>query len=126
MKTRLNKKVLAQFHPLVRSIVVDWKDKWKKAYISLRQVDEVFFHEDAKVYCVNTVSGRSVAARVAGEFAGHSGLRPYDKIKLPIGITIIETGFFLGNPWCTVNEGTHASNSYTALLNALGYPNNEL
>lgn len=92
--------------PAVREIVLDWKARWKKAFISVRDVSEFTPGEDAKVTIINLVTGQRQTERVAGEFAGFTKLNPCDPIPLFEGTVAVASGFFCGHPWLTVYQGT--------------------
>jgi hypothetical protein len=104
MKVRLNKKVLADMDPRVRALVVEWKNRWHKAFICVSERDGFYAEESARVTMINLATGRSHRESVAGEMAGMTRLSPTDKIPVPPGCVAVETGFFCGEPFLTIYQ----------------------
>lgn len=90
----------------VRSLVIEWKQHYRKATISVENVTAFYASEDAHVTLVNLTTGKSGFARVAGDFAGLTRLSPTDAIPLPVGVVAVETGFFLGVPFLRLLQGS--------------------
>lgn len=104
MKLRLNKKVLAEMPAPVRSLVMEWRDRWHKSFISVCNRTEVPMQEDAKITVINLLTESQQTERVAGEFAGLTRLSPTDNLPLPTGCVAVVTGIFLGHPWLTIYQ----------------------
>lgn len=106
MKLRLNKKTLAEMPAPVRSLVIEWRDRWHKSFISVETRPSFYLQEDAQVTLINLLTDKQQTERVAGEFAGMTKLSPTDEITLPVGMVAVVTGIFLGHPWLTIYQGS--------------------
>lgn len=116
MKLRLNKKVLAEMPAPVRSLVMEWRDRWHKSFISVVNRSDVPMQEDAKVTVINLLTGSHRTERVAGEFAGTTRISPTANLNLPEGCVAVVTGIFLGHPWLTIYQAGNCELGYTATL----------
>ena len=105
MKLRLNKPALAQMQADVRALVIDWKERYNKAFITVENTDGFYADEDAKVTMINLLTEKTVSAHVAGEFAGYTKLSPTAKIPLQEGVVAVVTGFFCGHPYLNIYQG---------------------
>ena len=90
----------------VRALVLDWKAKWHKSFVSVVNTNKFCPGEDAKVTIINLLSGEQQTERIAGEFAGFTKLSPCDDIPLPDGCVAVCSGFFCGHPWLTIYQST--------------------
>jgi len=106
MKLRLNKKVLAEMPAPVRSLVIEWRDRWHKSFILVVNRTDVPMQEDAKVTVVNLLTEAQQTERVAGEFAGMTRISPTANLVLPAGCVAVVTGIFLGHPWLTIYQAS--------------------
>jgi hypothetical protein len=106
MKIRLNKESLSQMDERVRAIVADWKNQYRKSFITVENCDGFYADEDAKVTLINILTNKIVSAQVAGDFAGCTKLSPTAKIPVNIGVVAIVTGFFLGRPYLNIYQGS--------------------
>lgn len=106
MKVRLNKQVLAEMPEPVRALVLDWKNRHRKSFISVVNTTKLCLQEDAKVTLINLLSGRQQTERVAGEFAGMTRLSPTADLTLSEGMVAVVTGFFCGHPWLTIYQAS--------------------
>lgn len=106
MKLRLNKKVLAEMPAPVRSLVIEWRDRWHKSFISVVNAPVLCLHEDAKVTVVNLLTEQQQTERVAGEFAGMTRLSPTAELRLTEGMVAVVSGFFCGHPWLTIYQAS--------------------
>jgi hypothetical protein len=105
MKIRLNKQTLSEMSPEVRAIVLAWKTKTRKTTISVETRPNFFIEEDARYTVINLATQESKSARAAGEWAGITGLLPGAECPLPVGVVVIETGYFLGVPFLNIYQG---------------------
>jgi hypothetical protein len=107
MKIKLNKQTLADMPEPVRNLVAEWKERYRKAHISVENVTGFYAPEDATVTMLNLTSGDEATARAAGEFAGYTKLSPTAKIPLPVGCVAVVKYFFCGHPMLTVYQGSN-------------------
>jgi len=106
MKLRLNKPTLAQMQDDVRAIVIDWKERYHKSFITVENTDGFYADEDAKVTMINILTDKIQTAQVAGDFAGMTKLSPTAKIPLAEGVVAVVTGFFLGHPYLNIYQAS--------------------
>lgn len=106
MRIRLNQKVLADMDPRVREIVVEWRNRYRKSFISVENRTSFFAREDMKVTMINLATGVRQDERVAGEFAGYTHLSPTAEIPLKPGIVAVVREFFCGTPYLTIYQGS--------------------
>lgn len=101
MKIRLNKTTLAAMPAPVRDVVAEWRDRYRKSFIGFERASKFYIEEDARF----TAFGpdlRSMSVRAGGEWAGVTALMPGRDCPLPPGCTVVETGFFCGNPYLSI------------------------
>lgn len=106
MKIRLNKATVAAMPEQVRALVTDWQAQYRKAMITVKDVDGFYAWEDARVTMINLLTGAAGKEQAAGEFAGYTRLNPCDRIPVPHGCVAVETGFHCGVPFLTIYQGT--------------------
>lgn len=105
MSTRITKAFLATLPEPARVRVEEWRERYKRATVSVKDAEYLYFDEDAKVTMINLTTGKAADARGAGEFAGHAGLQPGKTMPLPRGIMAVVSGFFLGHAWLSIYRG---------------------
>jgi hypothetical protein len=108
MKISLNKQVMSDLKSMsedVASEVSVWKERHHKRHIRVERRAKVSFQEDMRYTAHNIMTGASVAARAAGEFAGMTDLRPGASMDLPENVVVVEEGFFCGVPVLTIFIG---------------------
>lgn len=88
----------------VRSVVQEWHQRHRKAFISVVDSATVPMQEDARVTVVNLLNGMVQSERVAGEWAGLTKLSPTGSATLPPHCVAVCSGFFLGVPWLTIYQ----------------------
>lgn len=106
MKVRLSIPILRDMPDAVRTRVIEWKARYKKAFIHVETVPKFYPGEDDRVTLINLSTGAEGSAQVAGEFAGLTALSPTAEIPLPVGVVAVVTGFFCGEPHLTVYQGS--------------------
>jgi len=106
-KVRITKAVLAQLPEQLAEMIAEWKREYHKAHFSVEDCTEFYAGEDDHLRAFSPDFKSSARLRVAGEWAGLTGVTPGDRCPLPVGCVVAATGIFCGWPWLHVytNQG---------------------